>query len=320
MQRAEEELQTALEGRSSSQDEVVVAQENLDAKRKEIMALEEQVEGARVALDEVRSEIGDVRVQEASHKQKAEHLVTSFAEEFGEKPPETPTEQKVGLDDVEADLERCKQVLERLGPVNLLAAAEYDEQSERHEFLTEQRSDVASSVERLKETIREINQTSSERFLETFQEVNQHFRKTFVELFRGGEAEMRLLDPEDVLETVIEIVARPPGKRLQNIMLLSGGEKALTAIALLFALFHTKPSPFCILDEVDAPLDDVNTLRFVELLTKMSDETQFVVITHNKLTMEAASKLYGVTMQERGVSNIVAVELDEVQPQPAATA
>ena len=130
---------------------------------------------------------------------------------------------------------------------------------------------------------------------------------------------MRLLDPDDVLETVIEIVARPPGKRLQNLMLLSGGEKALTAIALLFALFQAKPSPFCILDEVDAPLDDVNTLRFVELLTKMSGETQFVVITHNKLTMEAASKLYGVTMQERGVSNIVAVELDEAQPQPAAT-
>jgi chromosome segregation protein len=128
---------------------------------------------------------------------------------------------------------------------------------------------------------------------------------------------MRLLDETDVLETVIEIVARPPGKRLQNIMLMSGGEKALTAIALLFALFQTKPSPFCILDEVDAPLDDINTLRFVELVKKMSEETQFVLITHNKLTMEAASKLYGVTMQERGVSNLVAVELDDVEPELA---
>jgi chromosome segregation protein len=128
---------------------------------------------------------------------------------------------------------------------------------------------------------------------------------------------MRLLDESDPLETVIEIVARPPGKRLQNITLMSGGEKALTAIALLFALFQTKPSPFCILDEVDAPLDDINTLRFVELVKKMSDETQFVLITHNKLTMEAASKLYGVTMQERGVSNLVAVELDKVEPEPA---
>ncbi|MGB3564810.1 MAG: chromosome segregation protein SMC, partial [Thermoanaerobaculia bacterium] len=160
-------------------------------------------------------------------------------------------------------------------------------------------------------------ETSTERSLATFNELNAHFRKTFVELFRGGQAEMRLLDETDVLETVIEIVARPPGKRLQNIMLMSGGEKALTAIALLFALFQTKPSPFCILDEVDAPLDDINTLRFVELVKKMSTDTQFVLITHNKLTMEAASKLYGVTMQERGVSNLVAVELDDVEPEPA---
>jgi chromosome segregation protein len=125
---------------------------------------------------------------------------------------------------------------------------------------------------------------------------------------------MRLLDEEDVLESGIEIVARPPGKRLQNILLMSGGEKALTAIALLFALFRAKPSPFCILDEVDAPLDDVNTLRFVELVEEMANETQFLVITHNKLTMEAAGTLYGVTMQEKGVSKLVAVELDEVQP------
>jgi chromosome segregation protein len=153
----------------------------------------------------------------------------------------------------------------------------------------------------------------------TFEEVNRSFGALFQRLFRGGEAEMRLLDDEDPLEAGIEIVARPPGKRLQNIMLLSGGEKALTAIALLFALFQTKPSPFCILDEVDAPLDDVNTLRFIELLAAMAAETQFIVITHNKLTMEAAGTLYGVTMEEKGVSKLVAVEIDDVQP-PAAEA
>ena len=150
--------------------------------------------------------------------------------------------------------------------------------------------------------------------MKTFLEVNESFGKTFRELFRGGDATMRMLDEEDILDSGIEIVARPPGKRLQNLMLLSGGEKALTAIALLFALFRTKPSPFCILDEVDAPLDDVNTLRFVDMLKKMDSETQFVVMTHNKLTMEASSRLYGVTMQERGVSSIVSVELDEIHP------
>jgi chromosome segregation protein len=317
MKQAEEALQQALEQRETSQEEVIAEQERLDAKRVEILGLEEQVESTRETRDGVRAEIGDIRVTEASEKQEAEHLIGSFQEEFGEEPPAEPIDSEIVLEEVEVDLARCKETLERLGPVNLLAAAEWDENHERHQFLTKQRDDVAHSVDRLKETIRELNETSTERFLTTFNEVNAHFRKTFVELFRGGQAEMRLLDETDVLETVIEIVARPPGKRLQNIMLMSGGEKALTAIALLFALFQTKPSPFCILDEVDAPLDDINTLRFVELVKKMSEETQFVLITHNKLTMEAASKLYGVTMQERGVSNLVAVELDDVEPEPA---
>ena len=215
-----------------------------------------------------------------------------------------------------------RATLERLGPVNVLAVEEYEEQQERHGFLTEQRADVEASVESLRRTIREINQTSSERFRETFAEVNRSFGEIFTKLFRGGEAEMRLQDEEDLLESGIEIVARPPGKRLQNLMLLSGGEKALTAVALLFALFRTKPSPFCILDEVDAPLDDPNTARFVEMLGEMAQDTQFLVITHNKITMEEAGTLYGVTMQEKGVSKLVAVELDEIHPeQPqAATA
>ncbi len=224
------------------------------------------------------------------------------------------------LDEMEADLSRLKATLERLGPVNLLAVQEYAEQEERHAFLTEQRADVVASMESLRKTIREINATSSDRFRETFAEVNTSFGSIFQRLFRGGEAQMRLLDEDDVLESGIEIVARPPGKRLQNIMLMSGGEKALTAIALLFALFQTKPSPFCILDEVDAPLDDANAVRFVELLAEMAGETQFIVITHNKITMEIAHTLYGVTMQERGVSQLVSVEMDEVQPASRATA
>ena len=199
--------------------------------------------------------------------------------------------------------------------MNLLAVQEHDEQEERFQFLTTQRADVATSVESLRKTIKEINEASGERFQATFQEVNVHFGETFARLFRGGEAEMRLLDEEDMLESGIEILARPPGKRLQNLMLMSGGEKALTAIALLFALFKTKPSPFCILDEVDAPLDDVNTTRFVDLLREMTGDTQFIVITHNKLTMEVAGTLYGVTMEEKGVSKLVSVHMEQVQPE-----
>ena len=224
----------------------------------------------------------------------------------------------IDLAELEVELARTKATLERLGPVNVLAVEEYEEQKERHGFLTEQRADVEQSVESLRRTIREINQTSSERFRETFVEVNRSFGEVFVKLFRGGEAEMRLQDEDDPLESGIEIVARPPGKRLQNLMLLSGGEKALTAVALLFALFRTKPSPFCILDEVDAPLDDPNTVRFVEMLAEMAGDTQFLVITHNKITMQAASTLYGVTMEERGVSKLVSVELDEIHPGESA--
>ena len=233
---------------------------------------------------------------------------------------EIPEVEPNQLAELEADLARCKAVVERLGPVNVLAAEEYDEQQERYGFLSTQRADVASSVESLKITILEINEASSARFKETFEQVNKTFAETFTRLFRGGEAHMRLFDEEDLLETGLEIVARPPGKRPQNIMLLSGGEKALTAIALLFALFQTKPSPFCILDEVDAPLDDANVIRFAETLQEMARDTQFLVVTHNKLTMEIASSLYGVTMEERGVSKLVAVEMEEVQPAQALTA
>jgi chromosome segregation protein len=270
----------------------------------------------RERRDQVRGGLETRRIEQAELKQDASHLKATFVEHFpGEELAVDGLAEVPDLEAREAELARTRATLERLGPVNLLAVEELEEKEERHAFLTEQRKDVADSVIRLRQTIREINDTSSERFLKTFTEVNESFGRVFSRLFRGGEAEMRLLDEEDVLETGIEIVARPPGKRPQNIMLLSGGEKALTAIALLFALFETKPSPFCILDEVDAPLDDVNTVRFVELLKEMSRETQFIVITHNKITMEAASTLYGVTMEEKGVSKLVSVEIDDVQPE-----
>jgi chromosome segregation protein len=315
---AEDDLQQALDGRETARTEALGEQQKLDEERETLTALERGIEEARGERDEIREGISDLRVEKASLRQDAEHLAEQYREHFEEKLPDDPPPVPDNLEEMEVDLERLRERLERTGPVNLLAAEEFEEQQKRHEFLTEQRADVARSLESLRTTIREINETSSTRFLDAFLEINESFSRTFVELFRGGQAEMRLLDEEDVLESGIEIVARPPGKRLQNIMLLSGGEKALTAIALLFALFRTKPSPFCILDEVDAPLDDVNTLRFVEMLKQMSTETQFIVITHNKLTMEAMSRLYGVTMQERGVSSLVTVDFDDLHPNEEA--
>jgi chromosome segregation protein len=319
MAAAEAELQGALELRAGGDELVRAEAERLDAERQAVRAADAALAELRARHAAARGAVEEARVVLAGLEHDASHLAAEIAERCGEPAPEAPGEPPANLEERAAELARLEQQLEALGPVNVLAAEEYASEEERHAFLAAQRADVARSVESLRATIREINQTSSERFRATIAQVNEQFAKSFVELFRGGEAEMRLMDEDDLLECGIEIVARPPGKRLQNLMLLSGGEKALTAIALLFALFRIKPSPFCILDEVDAPLDDVNTLRFVGMLRELARETQCVVITHNKLTMEVAATLYGVTMEERGVSKLIEVELEEVQP-VAATA
>ncbi len=318
--QARRELDEALAERTSAGDEATGAQEALATERDRGRELDGRMRDLGAQREELRERMEELRVRQAGLRQDAEHLEREYREEFrreltAREAPAAPVDEAPDLETMTEELERRRALLERMGPVNVLAADEYDEQQERHAFLTGQRADVASSVESLKRTIRDIDRTSSERFVSTFREVNESFGRTFTELFRGGEAEMRLMDEDDPLDCGIEITARPPGKRAQNIMLLSGGEKALAAIALLFALFQTKPSPFCILDEVDAPLDDANILRFVDMLERMSKETQFLVITHNKLTMQVASTLYGVTMEERGVSKIVGVDVDEMHPE-----
>src|SRR5262245_15866773 len=211
-------------------------------------------------------------------------------------------------------LEEVRQRLESLGDVNLGAIEEHEELRERFRFLDEQRNDLESSLEQLREAIARINRTSRKRFRETFDAVNERFQQNFPRLFRGGKAWLTLTETEDVLEAGIEITAQPPGKRLQSVNLLSGGEKTMTAIALLVSVFQVRPSPFFLLDEVDAALDDANVGRFNEIVKEMSRESQFLLITHNKRTIEVAERLYGVTMEERGVSKLVAVELHAAQP------
>ncbi len=203
-----------------------------------------------------------------------------------------------------------KAKIDRLGPVNMMAIDQFDELETRHTFLTVQRKDLRESIAATGEAIKRIDETSKERFREAFTVINRNFQETFAVLFGGGQAGLALLDETDVLESGIEIVAQPPGKRLQNVQLLSGGEKALTAIALMFGIFRYKPSPFCVLDEIDAPLDDANIGRFTEILRKMQEETQFIIITHSRKTMEIADRLYGVTMEEPGVSKLISVRLN----------
>jgi chromosome segregation protein len=213
---------------------------------------------------------------------------------------------------LETEVARLTDQIDKIGPVNVLAIEEHQELEQRESFLRTQRDDLVQSIESLRNTIRKINLTSREMFREAFEAVNKSFGEIFTSLFGGGTARMQLLDEEDVLESGIELVAQPPGKKNQSIALLSGGERALTALALLFAIFRYKPSPFCILDEVDAPLDEVNNERFVRLVRDMSRDTQFIVITHSRRTMEAADVLYGVTMEEAGCSRLVSVNFADV--------
>lgn len=204
------------------------------------------------------------------------------------------------------ELERS---LEELGDVNLMAIEEYAGMEERHRFLAEQKADLEESIQDLQQAIQKINKTTRKRFFDTFTQVNAQFSEIFPRLFCGGRAELRLTDEHDLLETGIDIIVQPPGKKLSNVMLLSGGEKALTAVALIFAIFLIKPTPFCLLDEVDAPLDDANIGRFNEMVREMSAISQFIIITHNKTTMAVADTLYGVTMEEPGASRLVSVKL-----------
>ena len=200
--------------------------------------------------------------------------------------------------------------IDRIGPVNMMAIEQFDELETRHHFLTTQRKDLVDSIAATNEAIKRIDETSKVRFHEAFVAINLNFQRTFSTLFGGGHAGITLLDENDPLDSGIDIVASPPGKRLQSVQLLSGGEKALTAIALMFAIFKYKPSPFCLLDEIDAPLDDANIGRFVEMLKGLLQHTQFILITHNRKTMEIADRLYGVTMEEPGVSKLISVRLN----------
>jgi chromosome segregation protein len=242
-----------------------------------------------------------------------QHLLESIREKYDldlrDSAVEQPADGEISPDDLKAEIDELKTRLDRMGEVNLAAIGEYEELNSRFQFLSQQKDDLEKSIADLQQTIAKLNRVCRLRFKESFEEINQKFEEIFPRLFRGGKARLVLTDENDYLETGVEIVAQPPGKKLQSITLLSGGEKALTAVSLLFAIFLTKPSPFCFLDEVDAPLDDANLDRFNQMIQEMSSISQFSVITHNKRTMQAAEVLYGITMQEPGVSKVVSVRM-----------
>jgi chromosome segregation protein len=263
-----------------------------------------EVRDARGALDVQRAEA------QARQTFVHENCQTELGQALEDLARELTFPDDFDLDASHTRVEELRTRLEGFGGVNMMALEELAEAEERLLFLTVQKQDIVEGIAATEEALREIKRRSRERFRHAFEQINKNFSTLFQELFGGGRGEMSLIDADDVLESGIDVVAQPPGKRLQNVLLLSGGEKAMAALALVLGIFHYRPAPFCLLDEVDAPLDEANVGRFTDKVVQMSADTQFIVITHNKRTMEMARALYGVTMEEAGVSKLVSVKFE----------
>ncbi|MGA7065508.1 MAG: AAA family ATPase, partial [Pseudolabrys sp.] len=291
-------LQAAETALATADRDARAALEAASAAREEFARAEERFEAAKRRLSDIAREIRDMLEIEPS-------AVAELAEI-------DPTDPLPDLAEIEEKLERLRRERERLGAVNLRAEEELREVEVQHSSLTTERDDLVEAIKKLRLGIQSLNREARERLLTSFEQVNKHFQHLFTQLFAGGTAELQLVESEDPLEAGLEILAKPPGKKPATLSLLSGGEQALTALALIFAVFLTNPAPICVLDEVDAPLDDHNVERFCDLLDEMtkSTDTRFVIITHNPITMARMNRLYGVTMAERGVSQLVSVDLE----------
>lgn len=327
----EQEITATLETCSRIETLLLEYARNLDLKKVEIQERHQQKEQlsdemlqqeaklqeSRLLMEQIREARMQIELEKARVDTQREDLLARCQEEMGVALDSLPMPEsefsQLGDEDLKNKLIDTETRIEKLGSINMLALEEYTEMEERHRFLKTQYDDLRVSIETLLETIQKIDVTSLQRFREAFQGVQEHFQDLFLRLFNGGKAEMVLVDPENPNDSGIEIHVQPPGKRLQNMNLLSGGEKSLTGVAFLMALFQYHASPFCIMDEVDAALDEVNVQRFTALVSDMRRQIQFIVVTHNKRTMEAADQLYGVTMVEPGVSSILSARFEEAE-------
>ena len=298
---AESHVEELTEARETLLQEMTVLQKEMRATSRNL----EKQNRARHKLEVATTQF-EMRIKSVSTRIHDKYQVSIDA-----LPPLMDTEQVMDEIDLLDSIEKLKAELSGIGAVNLKAIEAYEEHKKRHDFLITQRTDVEQSIQATYQVIQKINQTSKDVFLKTFEQVQTNFQEVFTQLFGGGETELLLTDPSDVLDSGIDIIARPPGKRPQSITQLSGGERSLVAIGLLFAVFKIKPSPFCVLDEVDAALDEANVLRFTNLIRAYAENTQFVIITHNRRTMEIADAMYGVTMEQAGISKIVSAKFAE---------
>ncbi|MDA1044613.1 MAG: hypothetical protein O3C57_05250, partial [Verrucomicrobia bacterium] len=299
-------------------------QEQLTQQERAVDEHEKRLSAKRAMLEDIRATRSEKEVDLTRKRMQQQNLVDRVTSEYkttledvlSSRDPEWEGPPP-SLDSIETTVEELRMKLEAIGPVNLVAIEEYQELEERFAFMTEQEQDLINSKQQLLDMIKTINRTTSEMFKTTFDQVNINFQEVYTKLFNGGTAKLVLVDDEDVLECGIEIIARPPGKRLQNVSLLSGGERTMTAVALLFAIYMIKPSPFCMLDELDAALDESNIGRFVAVLKSFVNQSQFVIITHNRKTIAAADGLYGVTMPNKGISNIVSMKFRDFEASKA---
>ena len=300
--------------------------EQAQALRLQLAELETQLRNERSAVDQLREDRAGLSTELAKLRSDLEHLEASCLAEVNVEAQVLRADAEMARlagEELAAEEETCRglrQRLEQMGPVNMMALDEYKETAERHGFLMTQRQDLIESIENTQETIKEIDQISRTKFDEALVAINENFEKVFARLFQGGQAFLRVSDEGNLEESGLDIVVSPPGKKLQNVLLLSGGEKSLTALALLVGIFQFRPSPFCVLDEVDAALDETNVGRFADLLESLSRDTQFLIVTHSKRMMQAADMIYGVTMQEPGVSKVVSVRLGQHREAQRATA
>jgi chromosome segregation protein len=314
-----EELIRLVDERARSVETLQLARSAYEEKRAQLGIAEGEMKTMRQELDALHDEATRLELKRHDLANGRVHLEESIAEryrldvrahlhDYHLRAPCSETE--------EARAEELRDLIDRMGEINLNAIDEYNELEKRFTFLSGQKSDLEKALAQLEEAIDRINKTSKQRFRQVFDLVNTKFQEIFPRCFRGGQARLVLTDEENLLESGIEIIAQPPGKKNSTVEVLSGGEKAMTAVALIFAIFLIKPSPFCLLDEVDAPLDEANVGRFNDLIRELTDRTQFIVITHNKRTMQIADTLYGVTMEEPGISKLVSVNLSAVGKGP----
>ena len=298
--------------KDSLSDRAVKEEERLRENEDTQKQMDQDIRELSRKLQEITETLSQIEIKRSETRLQNAHIEERAYEDFNATREElyAAYDENINENEIEEAVKELKGKLDRLGEVNLAALSEFEKTNERYTFLKEQQDDLAESIDLLHSTIEKINCTTQERFLETFEKVNENFKEVFARLFQGGKAELSLMDEANPLDSGIEITANPIGKSLQNLSLLSGGEKSMTAIALMFAVFKVRPSPFCLLDEVDAPLDEANVVRFQEMLKEMAVNTQFIIITHNQKTMTFANALYGITMEEKGVSKAVSVHFN----------